>query len=466
LVAGGLQVGLGSSLWLAGAAAFGPEVELRAVVGLDCWFEWSPPTAGGGRRTTSVPDVMTAPSWLPTLLSMSTETPTFDSLERARTRQHATLRLFRPLAVLVIVLVAIAGARTQPRPGFSGEHLGVLLALIGFAAAVAGAIASRRAPAAIQVPILVPLFALLLASSAVLVWLQPDGLGLVGVFIAVSAAGLRLPSRAGTALVVGALVASAVAATQAEHHSVTAAVLNELGVAAFYLMARFAGRVQQGQEQAERLLKELEQTRQAQVQAAALAERQRLAREMHDVLAHSLSGLVLQLEGARLLAVRQDGDPQVADAVERAHQLARAGLGEARRAIGMLRDDDLPGPERLPSLVCDFERDAGVPASLEVVGRQRELGSQARLTLYRTAQEALSNVRKHARPQRVELRLAYEPAGTRLTVEDFGGNRPAPLSDSGGYGLTGMRERAELLGGQLRAGPTGTGFRVELWVPA
>jgi signal transduction histidine kinase len=466
LVAGGLQVGLGSSLWLAGAAAFGPEVELRAVVGLDCWFEWSPPTAGGGRRTTSVPDVMTAPSWLPTLLSMSTETPTFDSLEQARARQHATLRLFRPLAVLVVVLVAIAGARTQPRPGFSGEHLGVLLALIGFAAAMVGAIASQRAPAAIQVPILVPSFALLLASSAVLVWLQPDGLGLVGVFIAVSAAGLRLPSRAGTALVVGALVASAVAATQAEHHSVTAAVLNELGVAAFYLMARFAGRVQQGQEQAERLLKELEQTRQAQVQAAALAERQRLAREMHDVLAHSLSGLVLQLEGARLLAVRQDGDPQVADAVERAHQLARAGLGEARRAIGMLRDDELPGPERLPSLVCDFERDAGVPASLEVVGRQRELGSQARLTLYRTAQEALSNVRKHARPQRVELRLAYEPAGTRLTVEDFGGNRPAPLSDSGGYGLTGMRERAELLGGQLRAGPTGTGFRVELWVPA
>ncbi len=173
---------------------------------------------------------------------MSAETPTFASLERARARQHATLRLFRPLAVLVVVLVAIAGARTQPRPGISGEYLGVLLALVGFAAAVAGAIASRRAPAAVQVPILVPLFSLLIASSAVLVWLQPDGLGLVGVFIAVSAAGLRLPSRSGTALVVGALVAWAVAATQAEHHSVTGVVLNELGVAAFFLMARFAGR--------------------------------------------------------------------------------------------------------------------------------------------------------------------------------------------------------------------------------
>ena len=112
---------------------------------------------------------------------------------------------------------------------------------------------------------------------------------------------------------------------------------------------------------AERLLEELEQTRQAQVQAAALAERQRLVREMHDVLAHSLSGLVLQLEGARLLAVRQDGDPQVIDAVARAHQLAKLGLGEARRAIGMLRDDQLPGPERLPALVSDFQRYAGVP---------------------------------------------------------------------------------------------------------
>jgi signal transduction histidine kinase len=75
-------------------------------------------------------------------------------------------------------------------------------------------------------------------------------------------------------------------------------------------------------------------------------------------------------------------------------------------------------------------------------------------------------VRRHARPQRVELRLAYGPAGTRPTIEDFDGNGPAPLADSGGYGLTGMRERAELLGGHLRAGPTATGFRVELWVPA
>jgi signal transduction histidine kinase len=101
-----------------------------------------------------------------------------------------------------------------------------------------------------------------------------------------------------------------------------------------------------------------------------------------------------------------------------------------------------------------------------VTGEDRELGSDGRLTLYRVAQEALTNIRKHAQAERVELHLAYEPSGTRLTVEDFEGDgaRPPP-ADGTGYGLTGMRERAELLGGTLTAGPTGEGFRVELWVP-
>jgi signal transduction histidine kinase len=89
------------------------------------------------------------------------------------------------------------------------------------------------------------------------------------------------------------------------------------------------------------------------------------------------------------------------------------------------------------------------------------------LTLYRVAQEALTNIRKHARPERVEVHLAYEAAGMRLTVEDFGTSSDrSPPVDGTGYGLTGMRERAELLGGRLSAGPTELGFRVELWVPA
>jgi signal transduction histidine kinase len=133
----------------------------------------------------------------------------------------------------------------------------------------------------------------------------------------------------------------------------------------------------------------------------------------------------------------------------------------------MLRGDELPGPERLPALVATFEHDTAIQTSISVTGEERTLDSDARLTLYRTAQEALTNVRKHARADRVEVRLAYEPHGARLTVEDFGAVDVQPASpDGAGYGLTGMRERAELLGGTLAADRTQAGFRVELWVPA
>jgi hypothetical protein len=115
-------------------------------------------------------------------------------------------------------------------------------------------------------------------------------------------------------------------------------------------------------------------------------------------------------------------------ALERAHHLAQAGLRDARRAIGTLRDEELPGPQRLTGLAHEFERDSGVSCHLEVAGERRELDSQARLAVYRTAQEALTNVRRHANAERVELRLGYEPLGTRLVVEDFtpNGARAAP----------------------------------------
>jgi signal transduction histidine kinase len=321
-------------------------------------------------------------------------------------------------------------------------------------------VGTRRRPAAAQAPF----FAALVLGSATLVALQPKGPAFLGAFIAVAAAAMRVRGAPGAAIAVLALVALPVAEVAGKDKSVFGALLQELGVIAFYVVARLAGRLADGQAQAEQLLRELEETRDAQARAAVLAERQRLAREMHDVLAHSLSGLALQLEGARLRASARD-DVELASSLERAHQLARNGIEEARRAIGMLRDDELPGPERLPGLVAEFERDTGIPASIVVAGESHTLGPDVRLTLFRTAQEALTNVRKHAAARRVELRLAYERAGARLSVEDFGTPAGA-TADGGGYGLTGMRERAELLGGTLAAAPTETGFRVELWVPA
>jgi signal transduction histidine kinase len=166
------------------------------------------------------------------------------------------------------------------------------------------------------------------------------------------------------------------------------------------------------------------------------------------------------------LADRAGTDAQVTNAIGRAQRLAKTGFEEARRAIGMLRDEALPGPDRLAGLAADFEADTGIACTFTVEGDESQLDFDSRLTLYRVAQEALTNIRKHANPDRVEVRLAFEPSLTALTVEDHrsDGARPRP-GDGTGYGLTGMRERVELLGGTLTAGPTSDGFRVTLGIP-
>ncbi len=394
-------------------------------------------------------------------------TPTFASLEAARERQQATLRRLRPLGAAIVAIMLVTGSRSHPHPGLHGRGLAVLAALIVFTAAWVTTMRARAAPPRLQAP----LFLVLILSSAALVWLQPNGPGILGVFVAVGVVTMRGRGRIGAIGAVVGLVAVVVAGVAVTNRSFLSIALSALGVTAFYMLSLFARRLREGQDQAEQLLVELEESRAAEARAAALSERQHLAREMHDVLAHSLSGLVLQLEGARLLAARdrQRVGPELADAIERAHHLARAGLEESRRAIGMLRGDDLPGPERLDDLAAEFERDSRIPCRVDVAGGERRLGSEARLTLYRVAQEALTNVRKHAGAERVELHLGYEHGGVRLVVEDFAASDngpPEPQSDGGGYGLTGMRERAELLGGTLDAAATGQGFRVELWVPA
>jgi signal transduction histidine kinase len=308
--------------------------------------------------------------------------------------------------------------------------------------------------------------AVVLASSIVLMWLQPTGPGAEAVLVGALFAVRWLPRRAAAPALLVAFLAVEIIAWADQQVFGNLAVLAAFG--AFYGMLFLAYRLSEANKQAEALVAELEESRAAEARAAGLAERQRLAREMHDVLAHSLSGLLLQLEGARMLVAEDPTDPRLPAAVDRAHHLGRSGLEEARRAIGMLRDDELPGPERLAALAVQFQRDRDIPCRLVVSGQAHELGSEARLALYRVAQEALTNIAKHAHPERVEMRLAYEPSAARLTVEDYAtaAGRMAPVGDSGGYGLTGMRERAELIGGTLTTEATRNGFRVELDVPA
>jgi signal transduction histidine kinase len=217
---------------------------------------------------------------------------------------------------------------------------------------------------------------------------------------------------------------------------------------------------------ADRLVVELEVSREAEKAAAAEAERARLAREMHDVLAHTLTGLVLQLDGARLRARAGHADGELAETVARAHALARDGLVEARRAISTLRGDVLPGPELLPALVDEHRRSIEGDCRLTIAGDPVPLSADARLALYRTAQEALNNVRKHAPGARVDVSLQWMPDDAVLTVENAGARPAGELGTTGGgYGLAGLAERAELLGGHLESGLTMDGYRVRLRVP-
>lgn len=335
--------------------------------------------------------------------------------------------------------------------------------LVFFGAALVG---FERVPAEVRTGRIL-LLGVMVACAATLFALQPDGPGFLMMFPPVSAAAFRFPRPIAVTVAAVGLTALAVGAAVGHSRPLDTVILDELAVAAYFGVAAFAGRFIVADEQSQLLITQLERTRVAEAHAAALAERQRLAREMHDVLAHSLSGLVLNLEGARVMAERGMTGPDLQGALHRSHRLAKTGLEEARRAIGMLHDDLLPGPGGLLTLAKDFQADTGVPCELIVRGDERDLTSDLRLTLYRVTQEALTNIRKHACPDRVEVWLTYDPDGTRLVVEDHGtAEHPAPPGGGGGYGLTGMRERAELLGGSLSTGTTDDGFRVELWAPS
>ncbi|WP_330460263.1 histidine kinase [Streptomyces sp. NBC_00820] len=211
---------------------------------------------------------------------------------------------------------------------------------------------------------------------------------------------------------------------------------------------------------AQRLLVQERAARAAEAESAALAERARIAREIHDVLAHSLSAQLVHLEAARLLIESGADRQQVLERVVAARGMARDGLSETRQALSALRGDMSPLEDFLAEVVSGTDG-----AEVTVTGERRPLPAEASQAVRRVAQEAVTNVRKHAPGAEVRVRLDYSEHEVTLNVRDSGG-RPGELAASGGgYGLLGMRERAELLGGSLDAGPTEEGFTVTLKVP-
>ncbi|WP_369146959.1 sensor histidine kinase [Streptomyces sp. R44] len=208
--------------------------------------------------------------------------------------------------------------------------------------------------------------------------------------------------------------------------------------------------------------------REAEAASAALAERARIAREIHDVLAHSLSAQMVHLEVARLQIEAGADHAEILKLVTSARSMAREGLAETRHALSALRGEMAPVEDYLRELAREDR------AEVDVTGERRDLPAEASQAVRRVAQEALTNVRKHAPGARTRIRFAYGRDEISLEIRDSGPPRTdgglgvgEELGSSGsGYGLLGMRERAELLGGSLDAGPEGAGFTVRLRVPA
>jgi signal transduction histidine kinase len=377
--------------------------------------------------------------------------------------------MLRPLGFAVLVVVVAGSVGTQPAPGLHGKAVGVTIALFVFGGALALAIRDLFTELGYALQALV--IAVMGGAGVALVALQPRAAtGLAG-GVAVWMAVVRLPLALGVVLGAGITVALDVAA--ALSGSSSAAVLaTTLLCALLALIAYFIKQARESQERTEVLLAQLEDARDEQARAAAAAERGRIASELHDVLAHSLSGAAIQLQGARKLAEREQSEPQIRAAIERASGLVKDGLASARQAVSALRGDELPGVAQLQALIASYKEDLNVDATLTVEGGTRTLRADASLALYRAAQEALTNVARYAPGAVTTVVLSYHAERTTLTVENDSNAGTTGAADrglgdvGGGRGLAGMRERIERAGGSMQAGPTGTGWRVELEVPA
>jgi signal transduction histidine kinase len=211
----------------------------------------------------------------------------------------------------------------------------------------------------------------------------------------------------------------------------------------------------------------LERERDQQQELAAAAERARITREMHDIVAHNLAVMIALSDGAA--AASAGSSPRAAKAMRTVSATGRQALADTRRLLGGPAEDAGQGSDRQPlpdlsgldALVAGV-RAAGLPVSYELQGAPAPLSAGVQLTVYRLVQEALTNTLKHAGTgASAVVRLWYLPGELRLVVEDDGAGAGAPQPDAGGRGLAGMRQRVQTFGGQVQAGPRSpAGWRV------
>ena len=365
------------------------------------------------------------------------------------------VRATRLVGVGVIVGTSFIG---QPHPSLSGHGLVILISL---AVVAATQIALTLAPDGMSALRSVTVLSAL--GGGVVAGYEPTvGTAILLIFVGLSA-GSRFEFGPGAVVTAVAVLTTSLSVLAADQGSSNIS----LGAVAVVGFLAATGRKQYvlRAEEAELRLADAERAREEHARAAGLAERANAAREIHDILAHSLGALVLQLDA--LDAVLSSQAPDHGRAVEilgRARSLAVEGLNEARQAVGSLRADPPPLVDALHHLI-----DATPGAALEITGAARPVPAEVSVALRRTAQEGLANAVKHAPGATTTVHLAFSPGAIMLTVTDTGapdGRAPGPLAHTGGgYGIEGLRERAELIGASLAAGPQGAGWQVTLRVP-
>jgi signal transduction histidine kinase len=361
----------------------------------------------------------------------------------------------RLIALAVIVGTAFIGS---PHPSLSGDGLVILVSLIVAAVTQVAIAEFPTGPWALGWNVLGAV------SCGVLAGYEPTvGTAILLIFVGLSA-GSGFSLSTGTVITALAVVATALGVL-ASGQGTSNISLGSVVVVGFLAGA---GRRQYSlrAEEAELRLADAERAREEHARAAALAERTNAAREIHDILAHSLGALVLQLDALDAVLHTEIPDPGRADELlARARALAVGGLSEARQAVGTLRTDTPPLIDGLRQMIGTSVEGG----SLEVSGTPRTTSAEVAVALRRTAQEGLTNAAKHAPGSAATVQLDFLPAEIVLTVTDAGGVESAEIgplaSTGGGYGIEGLRERAELLGGTLTAGPLGTGWQITLRVP-
>jgi signal transduction histidine kinase len=380
-------------------------------------------------------------------------------------------RLNPRLATLIraagLVLISWSVLHSRHHPSGTGRGLVVLICFVACVVAwIVWTIWPNRDRVTADVYVLA-------VAGGVLAGAAPDSAASGFVFVAVASAGVRVELE--RALLVVALGALALGAAVLAYDGKGLGLLAyTLGFVATALAGSASRQARVRAEQAELLLAQTQRSHEEQLRSARLEESTRIAREIHDVLAHTLAGLTIQLEATSSLIEHGADRDAVLARVQRAHALAREGLEETRQAVGVLRGEAVSAPARIEALVADYRASADAPAELIVDGDPTRLNGPTGQAMLRAVQEALTNVRKHApgADVTVTVHAGHGPGDeVVLLVEDRSSATqpavvPGGLAEAGGgYGLQGMRERAQLLGGTLDAGAAGDGWRVELRLP-